>query len=300
MPGRIMKLYKHILFLLLPVCPMLKAQTPAKTAQRYVLPFTLTPHNNMAVKGTVNGKDTVLLMFHTAASSVTLTEEAVQKCVGLRFSRTDTVGSWGGGENTSRYSEGNTLALGKQVWTNVPIWENLNSGPGTDGKFGMDLFAGQTLQIDFKKRELVVGGPLPDTKGFEKLELIPENDMFFVEAACEINGQRYTHRFLIHSGYAGTVLLNDQFAAEHRLAQKLTITSTQELKDSYGNVLKVQKGILPAFGIGQLRLADIPVGFFEGALGRQKISIVGGDFLKRFHWVFDAQRRYVYVRPNTA
>jgi hypothetical protein len=38
----------------------------------YIIPFDLTSNNNLSVKAVVNRKDTVLLMFHTAASSVTL------------------------------------------------------------------------------------------------------------------------------------------------------------------------------------------------------------------------------------
>ena len=70
------------------------------------------------------------------------------------------------------------------------------------------------------------------------------------------------------------------------------------MKDSYGNVIKVQKALLPVFNIGNIILKDVHVGFFGGAIGRQKISVVGGDVLKRFNWVFDAKREFVYIKTN--
>jgi hypothetical protein len=73
----------------------------------------------------------------------------------------------------------------------------------------------------------------------------------------------------------------------------------KELKDSYGNIIKTQKAILPAFKIGNTTLSHVPVGFFAGAIGRQKMSIIGGDILKRFNIIIDAQREYIYLKPNS-
>jgi hypothetical protein len=42
----------------------------------------------------------------------------------------------------------------------------------------------------------------------------------------------------------------------------------------------------------------VPVSFFEGALGRQKVSVMGGDFLKRFNIVIDADRAFIYLKTN--
>lgn len=65
-------------------------------------------------------------------------------------------------------------------------------------------------------------------------------------------------------------------------------------------MLKTQKAILPAFLIGKQRLTDVPVAFFGGALGRQKMSVLGCEILKRFDWILDAKREYVYIRLNEA
>ncbi len=85
-------------------------QTDINTAHEYRIPFVLTEYNNISVTAVVNGRDTVHLMLHTAASSVTLIEEATQRVKSITFNGTDTgVKSWGGQENSSRFSNHNSL-----------------------------------------------------------------------------------------------------------------------------------------------------------------------------------------------
>jgi hypothetical protein len=274
-------------------------QTAHAQEKPYIIPFELTSYNNLSVKAVVNKKDTVLLMFHTAASSVTLIEESVKKLSSLHFSGADTMKSWGGSENTARFSKENTLQIGELTWEHVPLWENKYSGPGTDGKFGTDLFKNKVIEIDFDKKIIVLHASLPaKTKRYTKLKATFGNDMLFVEATCNTGSQAINNRFLIHSGSSGCILFDDQFVADHKLGDQLKVIDTKEMKDSYGNVLKVRKAILPRFRLGNTTLSDVPIGFFEGKIGRQKMSIIGGDILKRFNIIIDAPRTFVYLQPN--
>ena len=255
----------------------------------------------MAVQAILNEKDTVQLMFHTAANALTLTGDAVKKLTTLRFdAATDSIKSWGGQANTSRLSKDNLLQLAGLRWQHVSVWENVNSGQGTDGKFGIDLFENKVIEIDFGRQVIAVHTAMPrKAKKYEQLPLIFENDNMFIEAACFIGGQPVKNRFLLHSGYAGAVLLDDQFVKDNAVGEKLTVTGEKSLKDSFGNIVKTQKAILPALKIGQTQLTLLPVGFFEGAIGRQKMSILGGDVLKRFNIIIDAQRKFIYLQPGS-
>lgn len=267
--------------------------------EKIVIPFTLTKYNNLSIKAVLNQKDTVQLMFHTAANAVTLTEEALQKITSLKFDRTDSIKSWGGSENTSRFSKNNELQIGSLKWSNTPIWENKNSGQYTDGKFGLDLFENKIIELDFDKQVLVIHHELPSkTKSYEKLKLTFENDMIFVEAKSIIGKSSYTNKFLIHSGYAGAVLYDDQFTADNKIDEQLEVTDVRLLKDSFGNTLKTKKAILPNLAIRNIQLNNVSVGFFEGAIGRQKMSIIGGDVLKRLNLVIDAKREFIYFKPS--
>jgi len=294
-------MYKHALYTCMFFAALFFGNAAAHAQRKQVVPFRLTAHNNMSVRAVLNGKDTVNLMFHTAAGYVTVTETAAKKLKSLQFKElTDSVKSWGGGAGESRLSENNTLRMAGLVWKKVSIWENINSGPGTDGKFGMDVFEGRVVAINFDQNTIGVYKALPaQAQKYEKLKLLQEHGNLFVEAACQTDNETFTHKFLIHSGYYGALLLDDSFVNEHRLGDKLKITGEKELRDSYNNVVKTKKAVLPKLRVGSVELADVPVGFFEGAIGRQKMSIMGGDVIKRFNWIIDVRNGLVYITPSS-
>jgi len=93
-------------------------------------------------------------------------------------------------------------------------------------------------------------------------------------------------------------LLDDAFAVEHELDSRVVILKQQVLKDAYGNELTTKRGIIPAFLLGDVQLSEVPISFFSGAIGRQKMSVLGGDMLKRFNVILDAQRATLYLAPS--
>jgi hypothetical protein len=269
------------------------------TKTDFSMPFTLTSQNNIAIKAMINGQDTVTLMFHTAANALTLTEEAISKMKSLHFEGADSVKSWGGANNSSRFSKSNSLQIGEKKWENIPLWEDLNSGRGTGGKFGPELFEGKVIEIDFDHKIIRVSNHLPSkTRRYERLQLDYNNDMMFVKATSKIANDLLPHTFLIHSGYSGAILFDDEFTAKNQLDSRLVITSEKELKDAFGYILKTNKAVMQGLILGKTRLANVPVGFFKGAIGRQKMSIIGGDLLKRFNMIINADRTAIYLKPN--
>lgn len=296
-----MKLHKlFLLGILLSFTQVIIGQGNAYPAAAAIdtIPFELTQHNNLAIKAVINEADTVKLMFHTAANGVTLIKEATEKMTKIKWNQSESIKSWGG-ENEARYSEDNTLQIGAFRWDSLLIFENTNSGPTTDGKFGPNMFAGKAIEINFEERILLIHQRLPDKiAAYEKVALRFEDDLMFIEGTSNISGKDFPNMFLIHSGYGGTILYDDKFVSESKIGAQIEITEEQELKDSYGNVLKTKKGNLPKFSVGETIFEAIPVGFFEGSIGRQKMSVIGGNLLKRFNLIIDADRAYVYLKPN--
>lgn len=290
----------YLLFILgIVTAPFAMAQQKTMPEDSYSIPFKLTADNNMVISAVLNTKDTLNLMLHTAASDFTLTLAATAKIQSLNFSRTDSIKSWGGGNNTARYSANNTINIAGHHWNDIKIWENINSGPGTDGKFGLDLFGKKVIEIDFDQQLVIVHDRLPKkVKNYEKLKLYTQDDMMFVEGSCLIGKKTFTNKFLIHSGYAGAILFDDQFAADTKIDSSLKIVGEKSLKDSYGNLLKTKKAILPSFSVAKIAFKEIPAGFFTGAIGRQKMSIIGGDLLKRFNLIINAERDEIYLKAN--
>jgi len=289
------KLKLCALVLLIPVCQNVFGQE-----KKIIIPFKLTEYNNISIQATLNEKDTVNLMFHTAANSITLIEDATKKIKSLNFNKnTEGVQSWGGETNSSRLSENNSIQIGELKFKGISIWENKYSGPQTDGKFGIDLFKDKVLKLDFERNILVISSLLPnEARRYQKLKLVFEDEMMFLEASFKINNVVKKNRFLIHTGYSGDFLFDDKFASDNQMGENLKIIGEKELKDSYGNVLKTMKAIIPSLKIGTIKLVNVPVGFFTGAIGRQKMSVMGGDILKRFNMIIDSKREYIYLKAN--
>ncbi|MEM1327638.1 MAG: hypothetical protein AAGI23_16875 [Bacteroidota bacterium] len=263
------------------------------------IPFELTDQNNIVVKAVLNQQDTVQLMFHTAASDMTLISSSTEHIKSIIWKAGDEVESWGGRHQT-RYSGNNVLSISELTWDNLSIWENERSGPSTDGKFGIDLFDGRIIDIDFDQQIIALHDTLPEkADSYERRTLRTQDDFLFLSASSQTDTATYPHQFLIHSGYGGGLLYDDEFIAKNKLGQQLEITSKQILKDSYGNEIVTKKAILPSLTIGEVILTDVPVGFFEGSIGRQKVSVIGGELLKRFNIIVDAEHRFIYLKANT-
>ncbi len=275
-------------------------QTVSSTVLEYKIPFQLTDHNNLSVNAVLNQKDTVQLMFHTAANALTLTEQSVKQLKSIQFTNTtDSVRSWGGQGNSSRYSPSNQLSIGQLKWNQVPLWENQLSGQGTDGKFGMDLFKNWVVEIDFHESMIKLHKVLPkNLKAYQKIKLTIQEEMLFLEGICQVKDSSFSNKFLIHSGYSGAILLDDHFAQSHNLGKTLKLVGEKKLKDSFGNTISTKEAIVPSILLGDISISNITAGFFEGVIGRQPYSIMGGDLIKQFNWIFDAERNYVYLKPN--
>lgn len=262
------------------------------------IPFTLSADNNVVVKARLNGTDVLNLMLHTAISDVRLTEDAVRHSPNIRWTTASEVKSWGG-QATSRISVGNRLQIGPLQQAGVTVWEDVYSGVGTDGKFGLDFFDGNVVAINFDHRRITVYNRLPSAAAkYQRLKLEGAHGDFFVEATCVIAGKAYRNRFLLHSGYSGGILLDDEFVARSGIEGNIHIAEESVLKDSFGNSIKVRKGVLPQLNLGELKLNDVKTGFFSGGMGRQKISVLGIEVLMKFNMIFDVKNHSLYVSPR--
>ena len=273
-------------------------QSQPTSSVTHTIPFKLTEANNLVVSCMLNETDALELMFHTANSDVVVTCDAAKRLTSIQFEKSAAISSWGG-ESSARVSEGNTLQLSSLSSNNVRIFEDQHSGPGTDGKFGPDLFGNRIIEIDFDQSLLKLHDRLPDIgDGYQKLDLTIENGMWFCEGTVGTQANEHAHRFLIHSGFGSSVLLDDAFVQANELQSKLKVLSESQLTDSIGNVLKTQKVELPLLQIGNCEFRNVPTQIFDGAIRQQKISLIGGELLKKFNLIVDAPGGSIYWKPN--
>lgn len=271
-----------------------KAQAPD------TIPFVLTPFNNIYVHAVLNRVDTLKLMFHTGENGVSITEQTLEN-----ISTKDTVNSvesesWGG-KGTAQYFQHNQVSIGQQQFDSLNIWVDKHSGQLTDGKFGPLLFKGKIVEINYNQNIFIIHHlPLNkrQIKRFQKLPLILENGLLFVEGKLKIGKKMLSQRFMVHTGYGGTVLIDDEFAKQYQLSDQLDVTDKSTLKDAYGNTLITQKAVLPTFKLGRSKFKNLSISFFGGSIGRQKISVLGNGLLKEYNLILDIEAGYLYLKRN--
>lgn len=263
-----------------------------------VIPFRLTKWNNISVPVTLNDSIALNLMFHTAVDSVSLTRATTERFPEINLDQDTDVNSWGG-QSKSRFGMGHSLKVGPLTPQQVTVFEDLHSGHDTDGKFGPDQLLSKLLAIDFDRSEIRLLSELPgDVSEWQKHSFEIERGMMFITAAVQDGDNRANHKFMIHSGYSGFALLDDEFSAKHPFLESLEVIAKSELTDSAGHKLETIKVRLPRFTVGETVFEDAPVSFFSGTIGRQPFSVLGGDFLKRFNLIFDLDNHDLYMKKS--
>ena len=112
----------------------------------------------------------------------------------------------------------------------------------TGGKFGLSFFEGKIVELNIDLGFIVLHEKLPSIVSiYEQLDLLGEGAFLFLEGKSRVDTSVLSRRFLIHTGYGGTILYDDEFANQNKLGEQLKTISEKELKDAYGNVLKTKK-----------------------------------------------------------
>ncbi|HLO45715.1 MAG TPA: aspartyl protease family protein [Leadbetterella sp.] len=258
--------------------------------------FSLNSQSNICFSAKLNDSDTLLMMFHTSSTGVTVTKESLQNKILLKNKQSTNVQTWGGRAD-SEFSEHNTLKLGSLKWDDMTVFVNENSGPDTDGKFGYDLFKNKIVSLNYDKNTMVVSELLPkNLKGYQKMKLIFEDGSMFIVGTLVFENQEFIGNFMFHTGYGGAILLDPKLGEKYNSGSLPTI-STSELKDSYGNVFKIETKLLPKVKLGKKTLKNVPLSFAARS-SDIPMKVFGNDLLKRFNVIFDFQKNEVYLKPN--
>lgn len=265
-------------------------------SQSDTLHFTLNAQSNICIKARVNNSDTLSLMFHTSSTGITVTKESLKEKILLKDKQNTNIQTWGGRAD-AEFSEHNMLFINKLKWEDITVFVNENSGPNTDGKFGYDLFAKKIVSLDYDKNFMIVAETLPkNLKGYQKMNLTFLNGSMFIDGKLEIGEEIFQDKFMFHSGYGGAILLDPKIAEKYDMKSLKTI-STSELKDSYGNVFKIETKLLPKLKIGNKTLKNVPLSFAARS-SDIPMKVFGNDLLKRFDVIFDFQKNEIYLKPN--
>lgn len=249
-----------------------------------VIPFTLSDHNNMLVKAVVNDTDSLHLMFQVAMKDAAISPQRIRPAKTLSFDQ--------------GISKGNTIQIAGLKKNDITFFDNELSGPGSDGKIGTGLFAGKVFMIDYNNSQFVMYDQLPELQGYQSIPIHVRDEALFVDVTSFIGDSLVPHSFFLQSGYSGGLLYDDTFSAAQHLDTKLVVRSEKTLKNSAGASVTTKQASLGRMKIGETSLQNMSVGFFVGNLKTQPFSFFGADLLKRFNWIFDADRKTAYIRPS--
>ncbi|RXM41173.1 hypothetical protein BOQ62_02000 [Chryseobacterium sp. CH21] len=250
------------------------------------IPFRITKHNNIIVKTLVNQKDSLDLMFQIAMKDYAISPDGKRKAVHIIF-------------NKEEISDHNTVQIGKISQKNVRFFDNQLTGHEADGKIGTGIFEGKIFKIDYDNNQFVMFDKMPDLKDYQPINMMLDHDGFYLAADNVIDGhQQQEAYFVLQSGFSGALLYSNDFAEEKNLEKKLKVTGEKTLKNSEGKTLTTKQAVLPFFKLGNSVFKDVSVGFFSGELKTQNVSYLGADMLRRFIWIFDADRKTAYIKPS--
>lgn len=296
------KQVNYLLFLVTTACLSLNGQTHNTLGiASDTIYFHLTSHNNIAVNSVINEKDTIPLMFHTDIGSVSLTPELSHILNNASERQASDAQSWRSKEEVE-YIENNKLKIENFQWDSLTIWLDLLSGPETGGKFGPNLFVDKLIEIDFDNDWILLhhkDNKQLDLSSFKSLPLlVNQYNSLYIKGTLTLNDQSFDHEFLIHSGYGGTIILDDAFCTKNEKLRKTEIIKEDELKDSFGNIIKTKKALSDYFSIGDIHFEKMPYSFFDSPLEIQKTSVMGGEMLKRFNLIIDIENKQLHFKPN--
>ncbi|KYH07828.1 hypothetical protein A1704_03965 [Chryseobacterium cucumeris] len=250
------------------------------------IPFRITKHNNIIVKTLVNKKDSLNLMFQIAMKDYAISPDGKQKAAHIIF-------------NKEELSDNNTVEIGKIIQENVRFFDNQLTGHEADGKIGTGIFEGKAFKIDYDNNQFVMYNKMPDLQGYQPINIIPDHEGFYLAADNILEGdQQQETYFVLQSGFSGAILYSNEFAEEKHLEKKLKITGDKTLKNSQGKTLTTKQAVLPYFKLGNSVFKDVFVGYFSGELKIQNVNYLGADMLRRFIWIFDAERKMAYIKPS--
>lgn len=248
------------------------------------VPFRLTKNNNIIVKTLVNNKDSLHLMFQIAMEDASISPDRTRKADHITFK--------------DEISDGNTLKIGNKKYENIRFFDNELTGHEADGKIGTEIFKDQYFKIDYDNSQFVSYDKEPDLKGYQPMNLYVKNGQFFIVADNVIEDKQQEAYFLLQSGYSGGLLYSNEFAEANNLNEKLKITGEKSMKNSAGQIITTKQGVLPFLKLGSIVLKNLSAGFFTGDLKTQHANYFAADVMRRFNWIFDKDRKMVYIKPS--
>ena len=265
------------------------------------IPFTLNESNNIIIEAVVNESDTLAFMFHTGVNSMSLTPEVSERISRNKLVKETEIGTWTETKE-SGYITNNSVQIGKQKTDSLTIWLDLLSGYESQGKFGPNFFGDKLIEINYDDSILVIhdsSATVGSLEIYKSTSLqITDHHSILLNATLNFGTKTVDHTLMLHTGYGGSIILDDAFKNANPELKQLEELSRKELKDSFGNSMFIKKVMPKSISFLGETLEGLSIAYFDSDLEMQKTSIVGCEMMKRFNFILDIENAILYTKPN--
>ena len=256
-------------------------------------------HGKLHLGGTINGSETLDLIFDTGADMNVLYPSALRRGARIRFDGTAS-NSGTGGTTVRQTSRDNRLEVAGLRWERETILYVEKQADRADGIIGYPAFEDRIVEIDYDRMVLRVHDTLPPHAGFARTALLPVGSLTAVAADLAGGWNQASGPFILDTGGTGTVMVNQAFATAHGLRGALRRLGTSRSRGVGSGVVRNEVLLLPELSVAGLVLHGVPVHVELPDPGNA--APPGGalcmDVLRRFNTLLDYPAGQAYFKPS--
>ncbi len=283
------------------LCPAPAAGQAAAAEEQDRLRY-LDAAGRLSVKALVNGEGPFDFLIDTGATASVIASEIADQ-LGLRRTDSGRLHSIAGAESVAM-TRVDSLAVGKRMKRDMTVAVLPRASLWMDGVLGLDWLGKASLLLDFGRRRMVVGQPLP----------IPDAQTAIVESRLVRSGLTLIDAYIprerviafIDTGSTTTAGNMALMEAAIRGGSLLGAAGETALRSVTGQVMRGRAATLTRLTLGDMTLRNAPliVGaihtFDYWGLGDRPAIVIGADILRAFDTVaIDFKRNEVRFRvPN--
>ncbi len=265
------------------------------------IPFTLGDDNRIYLKVSINDSEPLDFIFDTGANAMVANTSRIEQKVRLTYNAT-TQNRSANAVQARRVSSGNEIQIGPFLRGNedlvgIPYPENYTF----DGVIGYPFFADYYLEIDYKSQKLIIHRSRPRKEvlsDYRKKALTFIGDVPFMEIGILHEKRPMKFNAMIDTGYNGELIVYYPVVMEYRLFDKFQKIGEASSVGAGGKEVNSDCIILPQTDVGGFLLEGLPAYLHRAETNSPFPAILGGNALKRFHWIIHIREETVYFKPN--
>lgn len=269
-------------------------------AEPLAIPITIE-HGKLHLRGSVNGSDTLNLIFDTGAESCVLFPSAKEKGVALTLDGA-VLNAASGGVTMREVSRENRLEICDAQWNHEPFIYVEKQADQADGIIGYTVFENRIVEFDYDRMLMIVHDSLPSRSGdFSKIDMPFSGSLPSVEVVMANGETSCRGSFILDTAGTACMLVNQAFAVNHNLHSTFKKIGTGTSRGLGSESIYSNQLMLPTLAIAGHSLREVPI-HVELPSDWNKAppgGVICMDVLSRFNTILDFPANKAYFKPNS-